>query len=198
MLERTRDYRNMSHEDLGDYHRRFITCTAYLIRQNCFSDQERNASYLRGFPQPVQSRILHRLSIKKPDVLPNDGYEFADIHEVALFILNASVHDELDDTPTIVPKQEHLEQGSVGELIQAMSNLTRVFTANVQGCQGPPPPQPPRFPCPANAQTTPGGVVQNAPWWNPMNPVQYTQPCVFCSETDHLIRECNVAAEYLR
>ena len=46
LLERTRDYHNMSREDLGDYHRRFITCTAYLIHQNHFSDRERNTSYL--------------------------------------------------------------------------------------------------------------------------------------------------------
>ena len=198
LLERTRGYRDMSREDLGDYHRSFLTYSAYLIAKGRYTARERDAAYLRGFPQPIRARILHRLSIKKPDVLPDDGYQFSDVHEAALFVLNARAPDDNPDSRAVIPKTEPAEQGSVSELIQAMSNLTRVFTANVQPRRGPPPSAPPpRLPRPATSQTTPGGVFQNVPRWNTLNPEQYTQNCVFCSAHDHFVRDCPIAADYL-
>ena len=90
LVERTREYHNMTRDDFGDYYRRFLTYTTYLISSNRLSERERNSSYLRGFPQPVRSRILQRLSVKKPDVQPDDGYEFNDIHEAASFAAAAA------------------------------------------------------------------------------------------------------------
>ena len=46
LIERTRDYRDMTRDDFGDYYRRFITYTAYLLSNNRLSERERNAFYL--------------------------------------------------------------------------------------------------------------------------------------------------------
>ena len=191
LLQRTSNFRDMSRDDFGEYYRRFLSYTAYLIHQNRLSERERNSSYLRGFPQPVRARILQRLSVKKPDILPDDGYDFADIHEAASFIFSSGSSSVGDNVPTVV-KREPVEQTSVGDLVQAMSDLTKVFTATMSRQAQPPPP---RFPRVANPQPTPGGVVQNPPrWGQPSNPDQYQQNCMFCSAQDHFVRNCPVAA----
>lgn len=73
---------DMSHTDLGNYYHGFITRAKYLINQNCLSPRERNSFYLKGLPHPVGNHILQRLAIMKPDVLPDDGYQFLDVHAV--------------------------------------------------------------------------------------------------------------------
>jgi len=201
LVARTQDYVGMTRDDFGDYYRRFITYTAYLISKDRLSKRERNTYYLRGFPQPVRARVLQRLSVKKPDVLPDEGYDFDDIHEAASFVLNGGDRGSDSREVAPVPKRESADQGSISELIQAMSGLTRVFTASVQnqGQQSRPPPLP-RLPNPAPGGPTPGGVVQNAPQWSQpqQRQDQYQQGCMFCSATDHFVRNCPVAAQYLQ
>ena len=201
LVDRTRDFRDMTRDDFGDYYRRFITYTAYLISKDRLSKRERNSYYLRGFPQPIRARILQRLSVKKPDVLPDEGYDFEDIHEAASFVLNGGDRGGDSREAAHVPKQEPADQGSIGELVRAMSDLTRVFTTTVQG-QAQQSLPPPRFPRPVPGVPTPGGVVQNAPRWNQPRPQQgqdqYQQGCMFCSATDHFVRACPTAAQYLQ
>ena len=80
----------MTQDDLGDYYRRFITCSAYLLEHDCLSQHELSIYYLRGFPRLIRTRILQRLQIKEPNVRPSNGYKFDVIHEAALFVLSLS------------------------------------------------------------------------------------------------------------
>ncbi|KAF9643508.1 hypothetical protein BDM02DRAFT_3063851, partial [Thelephora ganbajun] len=192
LVDRTRESIDMSRDDLGGYYRKFITYSEYLIHHGRLSAREHNSAYLRGFPQPVRARVLQRLSIKHPDVLPNEGYEFVDVHNAAVFVLSSGGRALPEDSP--LPPTRHagsLEQGSVGELVRAMSELTRVFAANMQSSRAPPPRFPPRPP-------TPGGVVPNPPRWGPQNPDAFDGGCMFCSGQGHYVRDCPVAAQYLQ
>ena len=138
--------------------------------------------------------VRQQLTIKKLDVLPDEGYEFHDIHTAALFVLSAG-HDYDVTMESSMLKPEPCEQGSIGELIQAMSTLTRVFTADVQSQQAPPSRPPPRFPQPP----APRGAVQNAPQWNqPVNPNTFDQGCMFCRGQGHYVRDCTVATQYIQ
>ena len=102
--------------------------------------------------------IAQRLQIKKPDVVPDDGYEFEDIHQAAMFVFSAGSRLQFDDESV---KQESKEQGSINELLQAVSSLTRVLTVSAQAPQVPPPlPSSSRI---AHSFPTPGGVAQNPP-----------------------------------
>ena len=178
LLERTRSYQEMTRDDFGEYYRKFITYSSYLVAKDRLSERERSNGYLKGFPQNVRSRILHRLSIKKPDVLPDDGYKFADIHDAATFVLNTSCSDGSADVKK--------ETTAMDDLLQAMSNLTRVFTANMQGQR-------------SQYQPTPGGVSQNVPrgGQGQGHAANDQQECIFCSGTDHFVRDCHVAKQYL-
>ena len=138
LLDRFSDLQDMDKSDLGKYLRKFLSITSYLINESRLLDRERDAAFLRGFPQPIRNCILARLSIKKPDVIPGDGYTFTDVQAAALFVLEAGgITPPQANVQAQVPimKSEPAEQGSVGELIQAMSSLTRVFTANAQSQQ---------------------------------------------------------------
>ena len=93
LTDRTRDYRDMGRDDLGDYYRRFVTYSSYLIDHDRFSQRERSLYYLKGFPHSVRSRIMQRLTIKQPDVRPDEGYKFEAIHEAAVFVLSLGIHN---------------------------------------------------------------------------------------------------------
>jgi hypothetical protein len=190
LVQRTSELREMDREELGKYYRRFLPITSYLISEDRLSERERNTAYLKGLPHPIRIRVMHRLSIVKPDVVPGDGYEFADAHKAALFVTEAGSLEPTNPAATVV-KSEPVEQGSIGDLIQAMSTLTRVFTANAQSQHSAP--RPPRQP-----PSTPGGVAQNPPQWSQrIHPNSFTRNCAFCSATDHLIRECPSARQYI-
>jgi len=192
---RTRRFDDMTREDLGDYHRRFIDCSEYLYDQGEISRRQESEIYLDGFPSYLHSRILHRLSVKLPDVQPSKGYKLSDVHDAALFELDGFVSRDTRRSLDVTS----LGQGSdkVAELLQA---LTRVLTATGQNQQPAPvaiPPPAPRYP-PA---PTPGGVVQNAPRWNPPGPDAYRpplNPCMFCSSMNHYVRNCPVASDYIQ
>ena len=191
LVSSTREIRGMTRQSFGDFYRDFLTFTTYLITKERLSLREQNTMYLRALPPPIHSAILHRLEIKKPDVLPDEGYDFQDMYDASLHVLSAGDvgSDRFDTSATPVPKIEPVEQGHVGDLIQAMSELTRVFTANVQA-------QPrPRSPRPSDSLAAPGGASQSAPRWT-----QLSRPegCMFCSGERHYARECPIADDYIR
>ena len=206
LIRRTSDLRDMTREDLGDYYRRFLTYSAYLLANRRITESFRNNAYLRGFPDDLREEIAGRLKIKKVDVVPDDGYDFEDIQEAANFVFSAG------GVKKPVVKAEP-GNAPMSELVQAMSNLTRIFTASLQNQQHQPPaqlPAPPRYPpqppaLPRYPQQppplpAPGAVFQqqNPSRWPQPNPDQYPQNCIFCSAPDHYMRNCPVATQYLQ
>lgn len=206
LLANTRSISNMGRDEFGNYHRTFVTYSSFLIAQKRLSERERSLSYLEGFPTGIRTRVLQRLGIKQPDVLPDDGYDFEQIRLAALFIFSAGSHGSSDrdgHIPAPSIKKEPKEQDSVSKLVQAVSDLTRVFTANVQP-QRPrssPPQPPPSRPQLSERHSAPGGAIQSTPRWSQpvANPDLYQQQnCIFCSSPQHLVRECPVANQYLQ
>ena len=196
IANRVRRFDDMTREDLGDYHRKFIDCSDYLLDQDEINRREESEIYLDGLPSYLRSRVLHRLSVKLPDVQPSRGYKIEDVHDAALFELDGFTdrgvrrgHRDL---------AEHRSPGSVDDFVQA---LTRVLSTTGHRQQPPlaaypaPPPLPPRYPRPP----TPGGVDHNAPRWNPQPTANsYDTRCVFCGSQSHYIRECPIATQYLQ
>ena len=167
LINLTTKYVDMSRDDLGGYYRKFIAITGFLIKKGRLSTRERGISHLRGFPQPVRSAILSRLAIRKSNVRPQDGYDFLDIHEAALFVLDSGESFTEGATPVILQREKTPEQSQMNDLIKAMSNLTKLVTASVQQtsqCS-----QPSQL-----SQPAPGGASSDAPGMpvSPSSPVQ--------------------------
>jgi hypothetical protein len=202
LVIRTSRFDAINREDFGEYYRLFITYSTYLMGKNRLTTRERDGYYLRGLPLSMQSAVLHRLSIKKPDVLPDDGYEFCDLYEASLFVLNAggSLSGTRDSISKVVPKVEQTSNNGVGELIQAMSELTRVFTASFQK-QSTLQSQPrSRSPTPSYPSgPAPGGAALNSPRRSmDRGDRNQSDDCHFCSSTAHKIQFCPLADEFIR
>ena len=178
LVSRVQDYKSMSRDDLGGYYRRFLTYSQYLISRNRLSAHKQGSLCLRGFPQPVRSDILRRLSVKHPDVLPDEGYRFQDIHEAAKFALHSDGQNLTLEPEAFRPPASGKD--SVEELVKAVSALTKMYAEDLQARFARPP--------------TPGGVASEAPQWNQAS----SDGCIFCSGMDHYLKECKFAEEYLR
>jgi hypothetical protein len=79
-----------SQEDLGEYRCRFTKISSLLISTRNLSELERDNLFLKGFPDDVQHRIRHRLSVVKPDLHPDDPYPLTDTITAAKFLLTGS------------------------------------------------------------------------------------------------------------
>ena len=144
------------------------------------------------------------LSIKFPDILPDDGYDLKDMYKASLFALNSdsSASEASSESralsplfPPVVPKIEVTEQNTVSGLVQAMSDLTRILTTNAPS-PAPSRPRSPRTPSsPQSSLYAPGGAYQNVPR---RSPPRGMDGCMFCSAEDHFIRECPVAESYMK
>ena len=205
----TRSTAIMTRADLGLYYRHYNTAATYLVQKSRLSERERSEFYLNGFPLSIREAIRQRLGIKHPDVLSSEGYDFNDIHNAALYHFDNGVPGSAPSpsasvfsppAPPVTVKEEPQEHQAVGQLIQAMADLTRVFTATAQS-QSLRPPRPPTPRYRSGSEPAPGGAVSNAPQWN--QPPYQSQPqlgqqnCIFCSAPDHFIGQCVHAQEYL-
>ena len=194
LVSRTSSSREMSRDDFSQYYRDFLEISTYLLQKVRFAEEQRSEAYLEGFPPAIRERIKQRLDFKFPDNVEDDEYGFADIHAAATHVFSSRVSNSSVSAASPV-KAEPVEQTSVDNLVQA---LTRVFNTSMNQPAPPPPPPPTRFPRPANAQFTPGGVNQMPPRWNQPSANQYQQNCIFCSAQDHFVRSCPVANQYLQ
>jgi hypothetical protein len=79
-----------SQEDLGEYRRKFTKISSLLIFTRNLSELDRDDLFLKGFPDDVQHRIHHRLSVVKPDLHPDDPYPLANTITAAKFLLTGS------------------------------------------------------------------------------------------------------------
>ena len=154
----------MTCDDFSDYHWQFVTYATYLVSQGRLSKCERSQMYIAGFPQPVWSSILQRLLVKKPDVLPDNSYDFADIQEAAVFILNSGSQSYLSHVTAHVV---HLLAQSVTSSNTArMDRIEKALKALTMNAQ-------------SNCSSS---SLQQAQYQQPVQycqPVQYHQPAQY-------------------
>jgi hypothetical protein len=77
-------------EDLGDYHRKFLAITGFLVSKLRMSENEVKRAFVRGFPVELWSRILSRLQMRNPNNHPDDPWAVQDVYDAAEFILHGS------------------------------------------------------------------------------------------------------------
>ncbi|KAG5223206.1 Transposon Tf2-12 polyprotein [Salix suchowensis] len=78
-------------EDLGKYHREFLTISTFLKGKGHISEREVNKLYFSGFDSAFQQKICEHLQLRNPLHHPDDLYNVNDIYEVATFILDVPV-----------------------------------------------------------------------------------------------------------
>lgn len=180
----------LSSADLGEYYRRFILVSRYLISKNRLASQEQSRSFFRGLQSQLAIQTRQRLQQKFVDHYPDDPYELTDIYEAVSYVLTGSATTALllptqqVPTPAAAPTSPpSADQGSVktemAALAAAVTSLGEMFKISLQPQQAGPRPRVTG----ANATGT------SAPG---------TSACNFCGLPGHFIRECEVVAEYTR
>jgi hypothetical protein len=178
--------------DLGDYYRRFLLISRYLIDKGRISVQEQSRSFLKGFQQHLEVRIRQRLQQKFVDHFPDDPYQLPDVYEAASYVLMGTAptapaaptavapyqgvgptvyaHTAAITTPATDPHAAQLDA-----LAETMANLGEMFRTMLLG------------------QTTSrsGGTAPVA-----ANTLE-NSGCTFCGDYGHFIRKCELVEDFI-
>ncbi|KAG9227279.1 hypothetical protein CCMSSC00406_0004182 [Pleurotus cornucopiae] len=214
-------------EDLGKYHREFLTISTFLKGKSRISEREVNKLYFSGFDSAFQQKIREHLQLRNPLHHPDDLYNVNDIYEVATFILDAPVPTIISNlmpsrerAPALSPvKQEPFDMSAIQAAITAsmqtamtaatqnMTTMMQQFATsilqptiatNLAASQTPYRPYQP----PAPATYTPTVPVSAAPAQPQNTPLRPALPprCPFCYETTSHTRmqQCTIYHAALR
>ena len=137
LVDRTRSLSSMSREDLGNYLRSFLVHAGYLVKQGLLSNREKSHLFLTGFPDAMRRSIASRLSIRKRDVPPINGYATEDIQEAAEFVIDRDSYQNHHDFANLESHNFDSRSESstspddiakeIRGLTQAIVHLTRVI-----------------------------------------------------------------------
>ena len=77
--------------DLGDYHRKFLIITGFLVSKNRMSDNEVKRSFVRGFPRHLWDRVKARLQIVDAAHHPDDPWDVQAVFDATSFVLHGNL-----------------------------------------------------------------------------------------------------------
>jgi len=181
-------------EDLGEYYRRFLLVSRYLISKGRLSTQEQSRSFFRGLPANLEAQTRTRLQQRFIDHFPDDPYDLPDIYDAVSYVLMGSASMSLaipppqqatNPTPIAVaaasPSGPDPNTVKIEQLTTLVASLGEMFKSAIQTQQAGPRQQSVRTGATAAGTNVPG-----------------TSACNFCGVPGHFIRECEVVTEYTR
>lgn len=74
---------------LGEFHREFSETAGFLVSKSKMTRREAGLMFISSFPTEYRPDITTRLTVKHPDVRPDEGYELADIFNAAEFVISS-------------------------------------------------------------------------------------------------------------
>ena len=152
---------------LAEYHHEFSGTANYLMSKHCMMSCEASIMYMSTFPASVRPNITAQLTIKCPDVHPDNGYNLKDMMNAAQFIISSQPAIDLLATTTPL-------QPSVPVPVPQPPMAAYVMPAAT-----------PYVPDPPSSYTAQPYQQQ----------LQY-DGCTFCGASDHAIAACTVKAKY--
>ncbi|KAI9451660.1 hypothetical protein BJY52DRAFT_1190790 [Lactarius psammicola] len=91
-----------SEQELGEYNRKFITISRFLISKNRLGLAEQERYFFAGFEPVLAMAVRSRLKRILPNHLPADPYKVEDIYKAALYILRWQRHAPCVQVPWIL------------------------------------------------------------------------------------------------
>ena len=170
--------------DLGEYYRKFLLISQYLISKNHLAMQEQSRTFFCGLQPQLESLVWQRLQQKFIDHFPDDPYDLSAIYEAVSYVLmgNTSATLGLPQTlsnPVSLTNSSDPTSVKIEALTAAVTSLGEMFKTALQSQQ-------------AGAKPRSGGAATtgvSAPG---------SSSCNFCGGLGHFIRECEVMAEYTK
>ena len=161
-------------DDFGTYRRTFLTVATYLKKKSRLTDREISIYFLQGLAPSFREKVQAQLKAENPTHHSDDPYTLSEISTAALFVLSCDhdgyTHREVSPTP-IKRETFDMSKGYDKLNINAIAEevAKRISTLAAQ-------------------QNTSGPGVQR-----PRN-----NYCIFCSDPEHYLPNCQTAAEYIQ
>ena len=168
----------LSLSELGDYHRRFLAITVFLLSKSRISVAEQGRAFARGFQPELWARISQRLQLKFPDHFPDDPYNLQDIHDAARFVLHgttAAYSATSTDVSRTAPAAPPANAIKAEDLATMFERLTDTFVKAIA----------------AQGTSRPADRPSRQPGQGGDN-------CMFCGSPEHFMRACPEVTEYIR
>jgi hypothetical protein len=86
---------------LGEYHRRFLLISCYLISKGRMATQEQSRIFFRGLPLHLEAPVRQHLQARFVNHFPDDPYLLSDIHAAASYVLACSTPAPSAPNPSI-------------------------------------------------------------------------------------------------
>ena len=176
---------------LGEYYRKFLRISRYLIEKGKLSDQEQSWSFFRGFQPNLEQQVRLRLQLQYLDRYSDDHYDIADIYTAASFVVTGSATIPLAplaqgplaiNPPATATNRDPTMAKIEALLTTAFANFGEMFKSAIQNNQAQP-----AGPKPKSTGYATSGT--SAPSSN---------LCNFCGDSSHFIRECPEAEEAVK
>jgi hypothetical protein len=177
--------------DLGEYYRRFISISRYLISMNRLSTQEESRTFVRGLQPKLEEKVRKRLQQKFVDHYPDDPHELEEIFEAVSYVLMGSaslgpttqhasgVHHSPSNNTISSPDPTTVKIEALTAAVASLGEMVKTaFQAQAQ---------------PAAAKPRSSGTAAATGMTAPT-----ASACNFCGVPGHYIRECEIVAEYTR
>ena len=123
----------LSAADLGNYYRRFLLISRYLISKGRIAVQDQSRSFLRGLQPTLLAQVQARLQLKFMDHFHDDPYELSAIYEAIIYVLMWTVATPSAQPP---PAPEPFTSSSPSDPISArldvLASEVTSITAMVQ------------------------------------------------------------------
>ena len=187
-----------SSTDLGEYYRRFILISRYLISKNRLSTQEQSRTFFRGLQPHLEVKVRQRLQQKLIDHFPDDPYPITDIYEAVSYVLMGTASAMMAQIqssgpspapkPAPVPAQIQASPVAAADsssvkleaMATAITSLTEMFKNVLQTQQA------------GSTKPRSSGVAASG------TNAAGSGVCNFCGVPGHFIRECEVVEEAIR
>ena len=176
--------------DLGEYYRRFLLISRYLISKNRLSTQEQSRSFLRGLPPQLEAKVRQRLQQKLIDHFPDDPYALSDIYEAVSYVLMGagphsvtmappqSTGSAAFTNPVTSPASDSTNV-KLEALATAITGLSEMFKTVLQNQH-------------VGSKPKSSGAASTG------TNASGSSVCNFCGVPGHFIRECEVVEEFIR
>jgi hypothetical protein len=157
---------------LAEYFREFSSTTNYLVSKHRMTKRKASILFISAFPREFRADITTRLTIKCPDIRPDDGYDLKDMDSAAQFVISSR--------PAIA-------------LLAATTLPTPMPPPPVPVATYTPTPPPP------TPTATPYALPLTPPATYAAQPYMPCPPftgCRFCSAPEHITPACQVRDKY--
>ncbi|KAJ7157403.1 hypothetical protein C8R46DRAFT_909706 [Mycena filopes] len=178
-------------DDLSAYHRKFRTMTTHLIAEGRMSTMEAQKEFPKGLDETFRNRIYRRLEITEPDHLSGIPYAMESVVRAGHHVLDgpSSIVDD-----SFVRRKWWTWPARSQRCMKAIKWICnplrrQLTTESLQG----------RIRHPTPCTRSPNNYGPRQAWATPLGGSMF-QPgkCRFCSGQGHFVRECTVAAEFIR